>query len=173
MSVIDPETGDAVEDDVAPVTPKRKGRVPYPRDAQGNIIRPDGTIGRQPRVAARKTTLEAEIGGMITMWNTPISMVLPKYALEPTEIIALAKALDQQCQTSPKFRKYMEKALQGIGGVSLIGVLAVIVGRRVVRSGVVPIPSESPIQAEQIDALAGVIIASAAGQNPIKTGLAA
>jgi hypothetical protein len=94
-------------------------------------------------------------------------MMLPLYALDPVEIEALAKALDMQCQTSARFRKYMESALKGIGGVSLIGVLAVIIGRRVVRADLVPIPTEAPINKEQIDAMLGGVLSMSIAKGAI------
>lgn len=155
MSVINTED---TFTDVAPETPKRRGRQPYPRDPlTGAIIRPDGSKSatRGPKT---RGSLENQIGGFLIMWNTPIRMLMPVYALDQVEIEALAKALDQQCAVSPKFRKYMESALKGIGGVSLIGVLAVIIGRRIVRADLVPIPSEAPVNKAQIDAMLGGIL---------------
>ena len=167
MSIVGSETED-ITTDVAPQPEKKRGRQPYPRDAAGNIIRPDGSTSKPSgRPAKSRGSLETQIGGFLTMWNTPIRMMLPLYALDPVEIEALAKALDMQCQTSPRFRKYMESALKGIGGVSLIGVLAVIVGRRVVRADLVPIPTEAPVNKEQIDAMLGGVLSMSIAKGAI------
>jgi len=52
MSIIgnDSETLETSFDtDVDPQVPKKRGRQPYPRDAAGNIIRPDGSTSKPAR----------------------------------------------------------------------------------------------------------------------------
>jgi hypothetical protein len=101
----------------------------------------------------RKGSLEKEIGGLLVMVNMPLQMVpaLQRDALDHVEITALAKAIDQQCQTSPQFRKYVEQLLKVQGGTSLVAVVALIAGRRVIRHDILPI--EIP---EEIGGAAGV-----------------
>jgi hypothetical protein len=82
----------------------------------------------------------------------------PGYELDQVEKSALVKALDQQCQTSPKFRKYVEKFLVGAGGVNLIGVVVLIAVRRVARANLVPVPADSPLQGKDIDNIAGTLL---------------
>lgn len=41
--------GHKPEDFTGPVEKRRRGRQPYPRDENGNIIRPDGSIGAAPK----------------------------------------------------------------------------------------------------------------------------
>jgi hypothetical protein len=82
----------------------------------------------------------------------------PGYQLDPVEQKALVQALDQQCQTSPRFRKVIEKFLLAGGGVNLIGVVALIAVRRVARADLLPIPADSPISGANIDNLAGAFL---------------
>ena len=160
MSTINPETDEVSFDevaDIAPATPKHRGRQAYPRDPiTGAIIRPDGA--KSPGRPRSKISLEAQLDGFVTLVNTLVIAFKPLYALDQIEKSALVKALDQQCQTSPKFRKYIEKFLQGAGGVNLLGVALIIIGRRVARSGALPIPADSPINAHEIDNMGGALL---------------
>ena len=112
----------------------------------------NGTRSGGSRVS-RRGSLEKEIGGLIVMVNLPFQMVpaLQKNALDQIEVSALAKGIDQQCQTSPTFRKYVEQALKVQGGTSLLAVVLMIAARRVVRNDLLPI--EIP---EEIGGAAGV-----------------
>ena len=150
--------------DIAPAT-KRRGRQPYPRDDAGNIIRPDGSTSKA--AGRSKVNLEAQLNGFVTVINTFVNAYKPLYALDPIEVAALVKALNQQCQVSPKFRKYIEKALSGFGGVNLVGVLVLIATRRVARSGILPI-AEGPISPQDIDNICGTIL-FASTNKPIST----
>ena len=160
MSTIDPKTDEVKFDEVADITPeapKRRGRQAYPRDPiTGAIIRPDGA--KTPGRPRSKISLEAQLDGFVTLVNTLVIAFKPLYALDQIEKSALVKALDQQCQTSPRFRKYIEKFLQGAGGVNLLGVVAIIAARRVARSGAIPLPADSPISAQDIDNMAGGLL---------------
>jgi hypothetical protein len=178
VSTINPETDEINFDevsDIAPEKPKRRGRQAYPRDpVTGAIIRPEGA--KAPGRPRTKISLEAQLDGFVTLVNTLVIAFKPLYALDQIEKVALVKALDQQCQTSPRFRKYIEKFLQGAGGVNLLGVVAIIVGRRVARSGAIPIPAESPINAQEIDNMGGALLFAMTtgtpnvGTTPVPTG---
>jgi hypothetical protein len=145
--------------DVAPeTTPKRRGRQPYPRDEMGNIIRPDGSKGKPVGRPRSKISLEAQLDGFVTLVNTFVIAFKPFYALDQIEKAALVKALDQQCQTSPRFRKYIEKFLQGAGGVNLVGVVLIIASRRALRANLIPIPEDAPIHSEELDNMAGALL---------------
>jgi hypothetical protein len=149
--------------DVAPQEPKRRGRQPYPRDAAGNIVRPDGSKGKAPTTRAR-VNLEDQINGFISLVNTVVMAFKPIMALDPIEQTALAKALNQQCQVSPKFRKYLEKALAGYGSANLFGVVAMIAVRRVARADLLPIPKDSPMKAQDIDNMCGALLMASTGK---------
>lgn len=152
--IVDGEiTGEVTED----VAPKRRGRQPYPRDpVTGAIIRPEGA--KAPGRPRSKGSIEAQISGFVTLINLLVRAFKPDYALDQVEQTALVKALDQQCQTSPKFRKYLEKIVAGSGNVNLIGVALIIVSRRVARAGLIPIPSDAPITASQLDDMGGALL---------------
>lgn len=130
-------------------TPKRRrGRPP------GSKNRPkDGSAPRSGR------SLENQIGGMLILVNAPLQLIplLQRDALDPVEIKALAKAVDQECQRSPKFRKYVESALKVQGASSLLAVVSLIGARRVVRHIEVP---ETVGDAAAIDQTLGTILAT-------------
>lgn len=150
----------AVQDSVAP---KRRGRPPGSKNRS--------TLERQ----AKNSSLEKQIGGFLVTINAPLMMIpaLQRDALDPVEIEALAKAIDQECQQNARFRKYVETALKGMGATNLVGVVALVMARRAVRHNVIPINPESiPGGAETIDALMGQGIAMMAGKGPFTPGLA-
>ncbi len=162
-------------DDIAPLddAPQNAaldatGQAPYGYKKDGT---PAKRRGRQPGWRAgtstsrvnRKGSLEKEIGGLLVVVNLPLMMIpaLQKDALEQVEITALARALDQQCQTSPTFRKYVEQALKAQGGTSLIAVVGMIAARRVIRHDLIPIEIPEAIGgAAGVDLLIGQAIAA-------------
>lgn len=101
--------------------PKRRGRPPRDPNA------PKRTYTRRGR------SLEASIGSALIMVNLPIMMFASGDALDTAEIEALSKAIDAQCQTSPRFRKYVQTALDASSGGQLITVGGIIVARRFAR----------------------------------------
>ena len=138
---------------------KRRGRQPYPRDPiTGEMIRPDGSKGKVQGRPRSKISLEAQLDGFVTLINMLVGAFKPGYELDPIEKVALVKALDQQCQTSPKFRKYIEKFLVGAGGINLVGVVLLIVVRRVARAELVPIPADAKLKNTDIDNIAGTLL---------------
>lgn len=114
-----------------------------------------GKTGSRPRT--RGGSLETQIGAMILTINAPFMLFASSDALDRVEIEALAHAIDQECQRSARFRKYVEQALQVQGGTSLVLVLGAIVGRRVVRHNLIEVPE--PIGNDRADAALGGIIA--------------
>lgn len=137
---------------------------PYGRKKDGTPARQRGrpagyTLGPRGTTGARgKASLKTQIAGLLVLVNMPLMMVpaLNVDILAFDEIDALAEALDQQCQVSPAFRKYVEAALKIGGGTSLVGVVAIIVGRRIVRHDLVPGITEDAKTV--IDAGAGEIL---------------
>jgi hypothetical protein len=57
--------------------------------------------------------------------------------LDDVEIAHLAKSLDAQCQASPRFRKYVERALGVASGGGIIGIVGLIAARRAARHGLI------------------------------------
>lgn len=140
-------------------------------DANGQPIkrrgRPVGSKNKtwrgQPVGSRRgtKDSLKTQIGAMLVTFNMPLRMLpmTQKDALDVTEIEALATALDTECQNNPSFRKYVIKALQVQGTSSLIGVVAVIAGRRVVRHGLIPDEALAPLGGKEgADAMIGLML---------------
>lgn len=112
--------------DTGETAPKRpRGR---PR---GSRTRPD---------APSRASLETRIAGMLILANSVVYFVpgLARDALDPTEITALAKAIDSQARQSPRFRRYIEAALTAGSGGQLFGVMAIIGMRRASRHGLLP-----------------------------------
>ena len=163
MSTLDEDTGEIKDEFVADIAPdgsgpKRRGPKPYPRDEAGNIIRSDGSKGKAPGRPRSRVSLEAQLDAFVTLVNILVGSFRPGYELEPFEQSALVKSLDQQCQTSPKFRKYVEKFLVGGGGINLLGVVGLIAARRIARANLIPIPEGSPLDNEKIDNMAGLFL---------------
>jgi hypothetical protein len=152
------EEFDATSIDASPLTvaPKRRGRPPGSKN-----------LNSRSRSTAN---LENEIGGFLLLVNAPLQLVpaLQRDALDVTEIQALAKATAQECQRNATFRKYVEQALKVQGGANLVGVVALIVGRRVVRHNIIPIPDEIGGSAGADAALGSVVAMLATGKpfNP-------
>jgi len=123
--------------DKAEVPPKRPGRP-----------------GRPPT-----KSLEPQIGSLLTFINLIVMSLPPvqKDAMDQYEIVALAKALDQQAKASPRFRKYLEGLLGAGAGAGLLGVIMMIGMRRASRHGLMP---------NEMDALLGSLIQGASSVTP-------
>jgi hypothetical protein len=95
-----------------------------------------------PRASTSKSTrsLETQIGATLVVINMMVASVprLNADALDATEIQALAKSIDLQCKTSPRFRKYVEAALSAGSGAGLLGVCIMIGARRAARHEIIP-----------------------------------
>lgn len=122
----------------------------------GSTPRP---VGR-PRGAKRSTaprsrapkSLYPEIAATLTMANmlvtmSPVGSRPPSEALpqgrvgdelDEPEITLLARALDSQCQRSPRFRRQVERMLGAGAGGQLVTVLGLIATRRAARHGIIP-----------------------------------
>lgn len=145
--------------DIGPPTADFTGEIaPQQLDANGEPVkkrrgRPPGsknkTYAGQPVGSRRnsKDSLKTQIGAMLVTYNMPLRMLPPTapYALDMAEIEALATAIDTECQNNASFRKYVVRALNVQGVSSLVGVVAVIAGRRVVRAGLIPDEVLAPI----------------------------
>lgn len=112
----------------------RPAQEPIQEQAPKRRGRPPGSKNRS------RASLEAQIGGMLMTLNMVLYVIPPlqRDALDAAEIAALAKALDEQAKSSPKFRGYLEAALAAGSGGQLIGVVALIGARRAARHGIIP-----------------------------------
>lgn len=104
--------------------PKRRGRPP--RDPNAPPV---------TRKRRSKASLETQIGAMLMTFNFAFMVIPPirQDALDEAEISALAKAIDQQAKSSPRFRKYLEAMLGATSGGQLVSVCAIIGARRLAR----------------------------------------
>jgi hypothetical protein len=160
MSIIGSDDKMEFDADVDPQVPKKRGRQPYPRDAAGNIIRPDGSTSKPAGRPKTKGSLENQISGFVTLVNMFVMSFKPDMALDQIESTALVRALDQECQANARFRKYMESIVKVGGGANLLSVVVLIVGRRAARANLLPMPDESPIKNADIDRMCGALIAT-------------
>lgn len=171
------------------LAPQREEFVAEAPEQDKPTLNPDGTIkrrrGRPPGSknkssygsgggASRARSLEGQIGGMLFIVNTPLQLIpaLQRDALDTVEITALAKAIDQECQKSPRFRKYVESALKVQGATSLISIISLIAARRVVRHEIIPIPDEMGGSAG-VDLTLGSLISTFSGQGAFNPNLTA
>lgn len=101
--------------------------------------RSDKGVPRGPRSEGkpgrRRGSLKEPIGGMLVMLNLPVQMFLPTDQLDMAEIEALATSIDEQCKTSPRFRKYVEQMLGVTSGGQLLAVAGMVAARRGARHG--------------------------------------
>lgn len=126
------------------------------------------TPSKGPR-GPRTASLEKQIGGAIFFANMFVSIVSTKDALDPVEIEALAKAIDDECQRNARFKKYVESALAVQGGTNLALVVVMIIGRRAIRHNLVPIPQ--PIGNEGADAAIGQLLSISTGKGAFNPNL--
>ena len=118
--------------------PKRgPGRPKGSKTRNRTAAKPTGSAPRRGRPPGQSR--KAKIGGMLTMFNMALQVTpLRSDALDPLEIEALAKALDEEARKNPTFAKYLDIAL-GVGGAGGIwSVLALIAMRRGARHGILP-----------------------------------
>lgn len=148
----------------APYGYKKDGTPAKKRGRKPGQTTGSGSTPSRARSSGSRGSLEQQIGGFILTINMPLSMFLPKDALDFVEIQALAKAIDQECQRNARFRKMVEQALAVQGGTSLLLVVAAIAGRRVVRHDLISIPD--PIGNEGADVALGTVIGVVAGIKP-------
>ena len=127
-----------------------------------------GSRGRTPRRGG-SGSLETQVGAFLFTVNAPFAMFLPSDALDPVEIQALAKAIDQECQRNATFRKYVVQMLAVQGGTSLLLVVAAIAGRRVIRHNLIEIPA--PVGNDGADAALGGIISVISGAGAVNPNL--
>lgn len=113
-----------------------------PQEAKPDTAPRRGRKPRDPNAPKRSYTrrsrgsLEQSIGAALITANLPLMMFASGDALDKAEIIALSKAIDAQCQSSPQFRKYVEAALTATSGGGLIVVVGMIGARRLARHGI-------------------------------------
>lgn len=139
-----------------PVTQLPGGETP-PKRGRG---RPRGSATRADAPSkASRASLETRIGGMLLVCNSIVYFIpgAQKDALDPTEIAALAKAIDAECKQNARFRRYVEAALSAGSGGQLFGVLAIIGMRRASRHGLLP---------AELDAQFGVMLATSLDKTP-------
>lgn len=135
---VDPATGERLHPPKRAARPKRARATAPPRSRGPRSLRPEiaafltlantlvviSPLGSRPERIDPATgdTIPAKLGD----------------ELDDAEIVALAAAIDQQCQRSPRFRKYVENALSVGSGGALISTVGIIVARRASRHGLAP-----------------------------------
>lgn len=174
----------ATLDDIAPLDSPADKTQGFPAVDAPYGLKKDGTpakkrgrqkgstnTGTRASRISSKGSLRTEIGGLLVLVNLPLQMVpvLQQDALDASEIDALAKAIDQECQTNPRFRKYIEQMLRVQGGTNLMFVVAAIAARRVVRHGIVPEEIMEPVGGrEGVDLIIGQAISASTNASIFK-----
>lgn len=138
-----------------PVTQEPIETAPKRNGASPRAAKPAST----PRPSTR--SLETQIGATLTVMNLMLLSVprIREDALDMSEIQALAKSIDLQCKTSPRFRRYVEAALGAGSGAGLLGVLLLIGARRAARHDIIP---------RDFDGAFGSLLAGTANRQPVE-----
>lgn len=157
--------------------PKRRRGRPPKLNPDGSRITPPKlarpTRGKPRRAASpakpRTGKLKEEIAAFLTLVNSVVVVsplgtrpveAIGDPSVTPTrigdeldsfEIAALAAAISRQCDRSPTFRKYVERALSVGSGGTLLTTIGIIAARRAARHGVLP---------SHIDPMLGIMLAS-------------
>lgn len=151
--------------DAAPYGYKKDGTPAKKRGRPAGSGKSGTSSPSRARTSGSRGSLRDQIGGLIFTFNVPLQMALPRDALDTVEVMALAKAIDDECQRNARFRKFVENALAVQGGTSLLLVVAAIAGRRVVRHDLVTLPEEVGGNTGA-DAALGAVIGFTVGQQP-------
>jgi hypothetical protein len=108
-----------------------------PKRSNGAATGPRPGPAKPPKVTR---SLEAQIGATLTVINLMLISIpaIRDDSLDTVEIEALAKSIDLQCKTSPRFRRYVETMLQAGSGAGLLGVCLLIGARRAARHDLIP-----------------------------------
>jgi hypothetical protein len=164
-----------IPEDSAPARPSEDAPYGYKKDgtpAKRRGRKPGSTYTRSSSPRRTSASLETQIGAFLWTVNVPLQLVpvLQRDALDAVEIDALAKAINQECERNARFRKFVEQALAVQGGTNLVLVLGLIIGRRAIRHGIVPMPEEMGGAAGG-DAMLGGIISMTTGKGAINPNL--
>ncbi len=94
---------------------------------------------KSPPQGIRSVNLEKTIAAQLVSLNFFVLLSPWKEdALNEEEIFALAKALNNQAQSSPRFKKALEMAMSGASSGELLGVVMMIIVRRAARHNMIP-----------------------------------
>lgn len=110
----------AEEKDFGPVPPKPK------EEKKATTRRPPQQRGMTNDIAA-----------LLIQANLMLAPVLKDDVMDDVEILALAKAVDDQAKKSPRFRKALMRMVEMSGGSGLLSITLIIVGRRAARHGMI------------------------------------
>lgn len=113
---------------------RRRGRPPKDPNA------PKRTYTRRTASRTSRSLLD-QIGGTLTMLNLAFAFMPEPWRgdmLDPSEITALAQALDNAAKANPTMHKYMSAVLvEGGSMADLVLVAGLIAGRRLARHGII------------------------------------
>lgn len=130
-------------------------------------------------------SLQTDIAALLVQGNLMFAGILKGDVMDDLEIMALAKAVDEQAKKSPRFRAVVQRALTVSGGTGLISITVIILARRASRHGLIdPMydaglggylaltqmsPSQQMAQLEAAMAAQVEAMTSAAAQGPTPT----
>lgn len=98
------------------------------------------TTAARDKPAARKPaarSIEQDIAALLIQANIMLAPILKDDVMDDVEILSLAKAIDEQAKTSPRFRAALQRMFTMMGGTGLVGVVVVIAARRAARHGLI------------------------------------
>lgn len=91
----------------------------------------------KPKRAPSQRGLTNDIAALLIQANLMLAPVLRDDVMDDVEILALAKAVDDQAKKSPRFRKALMRMVEMSGGSGLFSITLIIVGRRAARHGMI------------------------------------
>lgn len=99
---------------------------------------PKRDAGQAP--TPRATSLKTRVGAQLTMISMVMAVIPPisADALSPVEIEMLADGIDRQCKVSPRFRRYVELAVNASSTGGIVAALGIVVARRAARHEIIP-----------------------------------
>lgn len=111
-----------------------EGFGPVP-SSERKSTRPRSTSSGGSKKSSSRASMERDIAAVLIQANLMLAPVLKDDVMDDVEILALAKAVDDQAKRSPRFRAAVQRMLTFSGGTGLFTVTLIIVARRAARHG--------------------------------------
>lgn len=124
-------------DGPTPLRPLDDDFGPVPPRARSNEKKPTARKPTSGSGGGSSKSIKDDIAAILIYANMMLAPVLKGDVMDDVEILALAKAIDDQAKKSPRFRAAIQRMLTAMGGTSLIGVCIMIIGRRAARHGLI------------------------------------
>lgn len=89
----------------------------------------------EPKKSTASRSMVNNIAALLIQTNLMLAPLLKNDVMDDTEILALAKAVDDQAKKSPRFRKALVRMMEMSGGTGLVSISVIIIARRAARHG--------------------------------------